>query len=188
MAGLPVGYTWYTWDLEEEAGVEQQVVVGNSDQYLLFPLPAPVYTIEINLKLTCISRAYDYPTLLEMQGAVKVDLTERVQSLTILKERAYRGEGSILLGNTAAAELTLKLDNTDGAFFSGNDASPYYGRIKPNCRMGSNWDLCCTQVRNTAMQACSTSPVGEVRRARRRPLFVCWTAASCCRANAIKGL
>lgn len=133
--GYPVDFKWYYYDDMAAAYVECASVTGNAAEYHLTTLNAPVLTGKIKLEISKISRANDYPALLEIQTTMATDLTERVQSLSIVKERSYRREGSIPLGNVAASELNLVLDNADGAFFAGNTASPYYGKVLPNRRI-----------------------------------------------------
>lgn len=130
--GYPVDFKWYYYDEPTLAYVEAASVTGNTAEYHLTTLATPVLTGKVKLEISKISRANDYPAVMEIQTTMATDLSSRVQSLTIVKERAYRREGSIPLGNVAAAELNLVLDNADGAFFVGNTASPYYGYILPN--------------------------------------------------------
>src|SRR5690606_28785640 len=94
------------------AYVELESVTGNTEIYHLTTLAGSVLSTKFKLQISKISRTNDYPAVMEIQTAILTDLSSRVQSLEIIKERAYRREGSIALGNVAAAELTLVLDNS----------------------------------------------------------------------------
>lgn len=72
-----------------------------------------------------------------------VDITDRLLGFT-----TFRGQQKDTDGPQPGT-LTVRLDNTDGAFDPDNDASPYYGGLLPNRR-----------VRLTAQLTSGSSPVG----------------------------
>ena len=130
-----VDFTLYYWDLNALAWTQIVAVAGNADLQYAYPLPAQVTTTALKAEIAKISRASDHPHCVSFQGGLVEDLSTSVLSWDRAMERHYDKEGSIPLGNLAAGELNLELDNTGNRFCPENESGPYYGYLKLNRRI-----------------------------------------------------
>lgn len=178
--GYPVDFIVYYWDEDGENWEAIDTVTGNTETEWSTTLAAEVQTTGIKMEISKISRANDHPALVELQAGLVADLTSYVLGFDVNKERYYRQENSIPLGNLAAGELNLRLDNTDSRFYAKNTSGPYYGYLRPNRRIevelgfvtSGGDEYCDAGVFYTAKwEATDRSPEARVRGLDRSKLF-----------------
>lgn len=106
-------------------------VTGNAQTNWAYTLPASVSARHLRLFITKISTPSARAKVIEFLGGFTIDVTDRIKSFTLTKERNAADESTTLpIGNSSANELELVLDNTDGYFYQRNNNSPYYGYLK----------------------------------------------------------
>ena len=133
--GYLVDFKWYWWNSGTSAYVLHTTVTGNTQTYHAVDVSAaPLTSTKFKLEINKISRAGSYPNLVEVQAGMMADVSADVKSIEITKERYYRQQGTIPIGNAAAAELSLVLVN-HGAYDPRNASGTYYGNILPNRRV-----------------------------------------------------
>ncbi len=121
--GYPVDFDIHYWNGSSWVAVVS--VSGHSEAQYSLTLASTINTTKLRLIVNKMSHAKDPARVLEFQGGLSVDITGRVNYWEILEEREE--EGSVPVGNTATAQLTLELDNSDGVFYrnSGSIYAPY---------------------------------------------------------------
>ncbi len=121
--GYPVDFDVDYWN--GSSWVEIASVAGYGSPQWGKTLDSTVNTTKLRITITKMSHAKSLAKLLEFQGGLSVDVTERVNYWETLKEREQKG--SLPAGNAATGQLTLELDNSDGVFYreSGSIYAPY---------------------------------------------------------------
>ena len=125
--GYPADFEVFYWD---SSWVSIESVTGNDEPRWSKTLDEAINTTKLKISVTKMSHAKDPARLLEFQGGLSVDVSDRVNYWEILEER--EGEGSVPVGNAATKQLTLELDNSDGVFYrnSGSIYAPYLNANK----------------------------------------------------------
>ena len=122
--GRPVDFTVETYN--GSSWTTRATITGyaQNDWSLGFDSAISIYKLKITI--TKVDHGYSYAKLLEVEAGMTVDLSDRVISWEILKEREHQN-GSTPVGNISANQLALQLDNSDGVFFrkSGSLYAPY---------------------------------------------------------------
>lgn len=121
--GYPVDFEIDYWNGGNWVNIV--TVTGNAETQYGLILDSTINTTKMKLNVTQMSHAKDPARVLEFQGGLSEDMTERVNYWEILEEREQ--EGSVPVGNAATAQLSLELDNSDGVFYrnSGSLYTPY---------------------------------------------------------------
>jgi hypothetical protein len=121
--GYPVDFTMEYWT--GSAWIEIVDVSGNTLTEYLYQMPAAATTTKARITITRVSHGRSYAKLLEFEVGQIEDMSARVQTWEILKER--EAEGSQPVGNASMNSASIVLDNTDRAFYrkSGSAYAPY---------------------------------------------------------------
>lgn len=125
--GYPVDFDIDYWN--GSSWVNIVTVTGHAEAQYSLTLDSTINTTKLKLNVTQMSHAKDPARVLEFQGGLSEDMTERVNYWEILEEREQ--EGSVPVGNAATAQLTLELDNSDGVFYR-NSGSIYTSYLNAN--------------------------------------------------------
>lgn len=104
-------------------------------------LDAPVADVEkVRLVATKLQYADENLRVIELDAAWVEDITQKVKSWSVRKERYFSGN-ELPMPSASANQLTLVLDNQNDIFWTRNESSPYYGMLKANQRCWLNIDL-----------------------------------------------
>jgi hypothetical protein len=111
-------------------------LVDNASEYyysLVYVLGSAIDARHIRLTFSQWSKASRRAKIIEVEPGWTIDVSDRVKSISITKERSAEDESSTLpIGNSSANEVKIELDNTDGYFYQYNASSPYYGYLVRN--------------------------------------------------------
>jgi hypothetical protein len=100
---------------------------------IVYLLPSLIEARYIKLTFSQWSKPNKRAKIIELEPGWTIDVSDRIKSINILKERSADDESSSLpIGNSSANECNIEIDNTDGAFYQHNTSSPYYGYLKRN--------------------------------------------------------
>jgi hypothetical protein len=130
--GYPVDFTWYRWNAETSAWVEILDVTGNDSAVWSYTVSAYWMSTKFKVVIQRISRANDHPALIEVQVALYDDISDDVISFEVIRERYYREQGTLPIGNSAAAELLLVLQNVGAKYDRFSPSNIYYNNMLPN--------------------------------------------------------
>jgi len=131
--GYPVDFEWFYWNSTTSAWVSVDSVTGNTaTSYSMDGSAIDKPWSKFKLVVSKISRASSYANLVEAQVSQMADLTTYVKSLEILKERYYNKQGTIPVGNAAASELVMVLNDLGGLLEPHGGAYIFQGHILPN--------------------------------------------------------
>ena len=121
--GYPVDFDIDYWN--GSSWVSLASVTGHASTSYNLSLDSLISMTRLRITIDKMSHAKDPARLLEFQGGLSEDITERVNYWEILEEREQ--EGSLPIGNAGTAQLVLELDNSDGVYFrnSGSLYAPY---------------------------------------------------------------
>jgi hypothetical protein len=104
-------------------------VTNYSSATYTLELPTAVNVEQLRITISKVKHGQSYAKLLEFQGGLVLDVTNRVISWEITKER--EADGSQPYGNSSANQISLELDNADGLFYR-NNPEPYAAYMRAN--------------------------------------------------------
>lgn len=131
--GYPVDFEWFYWNSVTSAWVSVASVTGNTaTSYSMSGSTITQTWSKFKLKITKISRANSHANLIEVQVSQMADISSYIKSLEILKERYYNKQGTIPVGNAAASELVMVLNNLGLLFDPRGSGGTFAGNILPN--------------------------------------------------------
>jgi hypothetical protein len=100
---------------------------------LAYILPSLTPARHVRLTFQQWSKPNKRAKIIEVEPGWTIDISDRIKSISVTKERNATDEGSTLpFGNASANEINIEIDNVDGAFYQHNTTSPYYGYLKRN--------------------------------------------------------
>jgi hypothetical protein len=133
--GYPIDFDIH-YSIVQSPGVGEWTLLSSVTGNILEDWTATVTPVQVrHLRLTIsrFSLSNSHAKVLEFAIGYTIDVTSRVKSFSITKERSATDEATTLpYGNSSANDLTLVLDNTDHAFSHRNSDSPFYGYLKRN--------------------------------------------------------